>query len=362
MKVERRENPLFTDLRLPSIFVDSIMPRLSGSAVKLFLALLLALKRGEAIETTILSARTGLSDTEVTAALNELQQEQVLRLTSSGTIVLFDLKDIALRKEYRRRTDSDLSDAVDRTAMNDQRVRLMTDISDAFFQGMMSAGWYSEIDRWFEEYDFEPEVMYALFSDCYNRNKLANRSYIRAVAADWASRGIRTYVDLSRDQADRTIVNQTISQVSKTLNRHMTSHDKELVRKWVCVFHFEFDLIDVALKKLSGIQNPNLNYVDKVLENWHNQGLTTPEAVRAHEMERQAENQTADWRSGGKMAGSFKGKSDNVGNFPQRSYSPEEYEAFFVDIMDENVLNKEPANIDQASFGPKGGESRSNTD
>lgn len=134
MKVERRENPLFTDLRLPSIFVDSIMPRLSGSAVKLFLALLLALKRGEAIETTILSARTGLSDTEVTAALNELQQEQVLRLTSSGTIVLFDLKDIALRKEYRRRTDSDLSDAVDRTAMNDQRVRLMTDISDAFFK------------------------------------------------------------------------------------------------------------------------------------------------------------------------------------------------------------------------------------
>jgi len=41
-------------------------------------------------------------------------------------------------------------------------------INLTFFQGMMTFTWYDHIDRWFEAYGFEPEVIYALFQEASN--------------------------------------------------------------------------------------------------------------------------------------------------------------------------------------------------
>jgi DnaD/phage-associated family protein len=348
MRVERVENPLFADLRLPVVFVDSIMPRLSGAAVKLFLSLLVILKRGETVELQQIGARSGLTESETSVALAELQREQVLRVNPSGNLALTDLKEAALQKEYRRRSSPDLATALDRTELNQRRAQLINNISETFFQGVMGAGWYAEIDKWFEEYHFDPEVMYALFSECYNRNKLTNRAYIRAVAADWASRGIRTYADLSRDQEKRTVVGSTIIRVGKALNRSMTSYDEEIVKKWVVDYQYDFEVINEALSKLSGIQNPNLNYADKVITGWHEAGLTTLEQIREAELRRRTEQRQAVERQIRTNGFARRQRADNVGNFPQRTYSKEFLDSFYVDVMTGNS----PSDTDPA---PEGG-------
>lgn len=329
MKVERMENPMFSDLRLPCIFVDSIMQNLSGNAVKLFLCLLVVLKRGEAVDHQTLATRAGLTESDLSVAIGELQRDGILRVTSGGNILLTDLKDIALQKEYRRRTSKDLEDSVERIAQNERQSQLIQDISNAFFGGMMPPGWYQEIDQWFQNYHFDPEVIYALFAECYNRGKLTARSYVRTVAADWASRGIRTYVDLSRDQEKSSLVGRVGQRVGKALNRKMTEHDLNLVRKWVIDFGFSPEMIEEVFPMLSGISNPNLNYMDKVLTTWHENNVQTPAEAKAFE-----ENRVAALQAKNVVKRNY-GKSDNVGNFTQREYSKDEYERVFVDIMAE---------------------------
>ena len=45
-------------------------------------------------------------------------------------------------------------------------------INNMFFQGIMSPSWYSDIDLWFKKFEFDEEVMIALFRYCFDKSAL----------------------------------------------------------------------------------------------------------------------------------------------------------------------------------------------
>lgn len=53
-----------------------------------------------------------------------------------------------------------------------------------YFQGIMGPSWYNDIDLWFRKYNFDEQVMIALFDYCYNRSAL-HKNYVQAVAEAW---------------------------------------------------------------------------------------------------------------------------------------------------------------------------------
>ena len=82
---------------------------------------------------------------------------------------------------------------------------------------------------------------------------------------------------------------------------------------------------------ISRLSNPNLEVVDRILEEWFSHQLRDVEAVKAYEAEKAA-------RYGANRSGKARttaeggAKARNIGNFQQRDYSDDFLNGFYEDV------------------------------
>jgi len=70
-------------------------------------------------------------------------------------------------------------------------------------------------------------------------------------------------------------------------------------------------VIEIALKKTTSKSNPNFDYINKILEDWHDRNLKTPEAVNKFLSD--MKQKTKDIKTIEKQAG--------YNNYSQRAYT-----------------------------------------
>lgn len=73
--------------------------------------------------------------------------------------------------------------------------KIIEDINEKFFYGIMAPSWYIYIDLCFRKYGFDNQVMISLFNYCYERCAM-HQNYIQEVAKEWAENNIKTLKDL----------------------------------------------------------------------------------------------------------------------------------------------------------------------
>ena len=64
------------------------------------------------------------------------------------------------------------------------------------------------------------------------------------------------------------------------LGRQLSQYEYAYVEKWIVDFKFNFDIIEIALKRTTSKVNPSFDYIDKLLTDWHDRGFTTAEQVQ----------------------------------------------------------------------------------
>lgn len=339
MRAERQVQPLFENCEIPAEFIDACLPVLSGTGVKLYLVLFRATQRGDRLSDEILMQRCSCTEAELRAAVGALEQAGLLTVDPAGqAYLLHDPREQRLNQLYRPRRGADPAPLAEQpktpeqAERDQQRQSLIQNISNTYFQGLMSANWFYDIEDMMQRYRFDTAVVYSLFSECKRRNKL-NRSYVRTVAADWHRRGVLTFEDLARLSAERQASKSLSNRIGQRLGRPMTPVDEDAVSRWIGDYGYDMDVIEIALEKTTGIQNPNLNYVGKILDAWHKAGLKDEAAVRQYEADKEADKarrrQTARAAAGSTAGRRSGGRHDNVGNFSQRQYS----DAYFSDRM-----------------------------
>lgn len=337
MKLNESRKLLLSDTLVPDIFITEYLPSLSGLAVKLYIYLLLSVRSGRTVTAQDLARRMGSDEESVRTALLELASWQLIDQRDQDAVIIQDVKSMEIERLYRPRTASQPSEALDRQEKFSQREKLMADINKTFFQGLMSPSWFGEIDNWFDRYRFDPEVIYALFQECSRRNKLDSKAYIARVAENWSQRGIVSYADLNRYFLEHEKVNKVCQKIGQKLRRRLTSYDEEMVSRWVEKMGFDFEVIDLALRKTVRLANPNLAYIDKILEDWFSHQLNTVDGIQAYEKERAAHHR-------GKKNSDY--KKTKAGNFDQREYSDDYLQSFFEQIPlegTETTASNDPA-------------------
>ena len=147
----------------------------------------------------------------------------------------------------------------------------------------MSPSWYNDIDFWFTKYEFDEQVMIALFNYCHD-NRALHRNYIQTVAEGWSQNHIRTFNDLDAYFEKQEKRNSIKKAISKKLNlyRNLTAYDEEYIVKWTENLGYGMDVIEIALKKASSNNNIRFEYIDKLLTDWHNKSLQSPEEVNTY--------------------------------------------------------------------------------
>lgn len=275
MKLEQNDKTfLFSHTELPDIFFTEYLSQASGDFIKVYLYILFLGKYNKDIKLNDLSKKLGLSLKVIQEALKYWEEQEVITKKTTGYI-LNDLQEKELHNLYNPKLSSSPEEAC-KKAQNQYRAKAIEEINNSCFQGMMSPSWYNDIDLWFCKYGFDEQVMIALFKYCLERSAL-HRNYVQTVAESWSKNNIKTFTDLDIYYEKQEKLNLIKKTISKKLgfSRPLTQYENAYIEKWVVDFSFSLDIIEIALKRTTSKSNPNFDYLDKLLTDWHDRNLKT---------------------------------------------------------------------------------------
>ena len=252
-----------------------------------------------------------------------MEEHKLLTKKSTGYVIV-DLQETTLHELYTPNLTVS-KEKVEQTAKNQSRAKAIEHINNMYFQGIMSPSWYNDIDIWFKKYNFDEQVMIALFDYCYNRSAM-HRNYVQTVAEAWASNKIKTWSDLDIYYEKQEKLNTFKKSISKKLGKYgnLTQYEEAYIENWVLNFGYDMDIIEIALKRTTLKQSPTFEYINTIITDWHDRNLKTPSEVNAFIEQRKKLN---------KDTRNLKTQVEKV-NYEQRKYDN-------LDFLYANQMNKE---------------------
>lgn len=320
---EANTSILYSDTLVPDVFISEYLPSMDGDAVKIYLHCLFLSKHHKSESMKDLSKKLNIEYEKVRACLIYLESQGVIKRKENTTtgIIMNDLKAAEISRHYRLKTTSTPEEAVSAAARNNNRESTISAIVKKFFQGIISPAWYLEIDNWFDTYQFEGDVVFALFQYCYDRAGLS-RKYYESVAKSWFDNGIKTGSDLDnyfhKFEQFKLLKTQIKSKLKMT--RPINEYEEQLIDKWSKTYKFDMNIIELALKKTTSKSSTTFDFFDKVLTSWHDKGLKTVNDIESFEKARIETSSKSNKTTS---------KVPQKDNYYQRNYSDDDYENLY---------------------------------
>ena len=136
------------------------------------------------------------------------------------------------------------------------------------------------------------EVAMILIDYCFSVKK-ATPAYMRAVALDWVDAGIITIDKAMGKAAELKNLDNAINRFKKMFEvaSAFSKQQKEFIDKWVNVYGFSDEMVNEAYQvTLNATGKLAFPYMNKILEGWHANGITTTEQINEQEKKRSEKN------------------------------------------------------------------------
>jgi len=280
MKLEQNDlSMLFSNTNLPDVFITEYLSAAPGDYIKVYLYLLFLSKYDKDIKLNDLSKKIALPLPVIQEAIKYWEEAEVLTKKGTGYIVN-NIQEIELNKLYSPKITVS-KESIQNMEKDKSRSNAIEAINNMFFQGIMSPSWYSDIDLWFKKYEFDEQVMLALFRYCFEKSAL-HRNYVKTVAEAWHGNNIKTFAELDEYYENQEKLNKIKKNITKKLGltRNLTQYEEAYVEKWLQEYKYNLEIIELALKKTTSKSNPNFDYIDKIITDWHERKLLNSEDVK----------------------------------------------------------------------------------
>lgn len=144
------------------------------------------------------------------------------------------------------------------------------------------------LSTYVKDYHFDPEAVVVLAE--YTLTIIAGKDtpfsqkqmfhYMDAVADNWHRAGVITFEDAERVKRESSDRQKRYYDVLKYLGIHRgpMQWEKKMIDKWFDDYGNGIELVQAAMDRTN---TPNLKYIDGILKRWHEQQITTLEAVEA---------------------------------------------------------------------------------
>lgn len=118
---------------------------------------------------------------------------------------------------------------------------------------------------------FDVNLIEYLIEQCISKNN-NNLSYMIKIALDWANSEIRT---VEEAKIKNSIWNAEYFSIMKNLGLpgKITPEHKEKFTEWLDMFSIDM-VIEACKRSIRNLGHGNLNYVDRILNNWKKDGIT----------------------------------------------------------------------------------------
>ena len=323
MKLEQNEKSLlFSETTIPDIFFSEHLSELPGDYLKIYMYMIFLSKYNKDIKLNDLSKKLNIPLKTINEGIKFLEDHNLITKKATGYIII-DLQESTLHNLYTPNLTMS-KEKVEQTAKNKSKSKAIEHINNMYFQGIMGPSWYNDINLWFRKYNFDEQVMIALFDYCYKRSAL-HRNYVQTVAEAWASNKVKTYSDLDNYYQQQESLNKIKKSIAKKLGKYngLTQYEEAYIENWVLNFGYDMSIIEIALKRTTFKQNPTFEYINNIITDWHDRNLKTPSEIDAFlEQRKQQEKNTKELKS-----------KVNKANYEQRNYDN-------LDFLYANNLNK----------------------
>lgn len=335
MKLEQNEKQLlFSETTLPDIFFAEHLSQMPGDFLKIYLYLIFLSKYKKDVKINDLSKKLSLPIKSINDGLKFLEDNNLIIKKTTGYVII-DLQESTLNNLYKPNLTQS-KEKIEKTAKNQSRAKAIEHINNMYFQGIMGPSWYNDIDLWFKKYNFDEQVMIALFDYCYKRSAL-HRNYIQVVAEAWGSNKVQTWSDLDLYYQKQEKLNKYKNTIAKKLGKHngLTQYEEAYIENWILDFGYDMNIIEIALKRTTLKQSPTFEYINNIISDWNERNLRTPEQVEAFLEQRKKQN---------KDLKELKSKVSKT-NYEQRKYDNLDFlYANNIDNSNENTNKNEGEN------------------
>ena len=299
------------------------MSQIPGDYLKIYFYLVFLCKYCKDIKLNDLSKKLNIPLKSINDGLKYLEENGLILKKSTGYMII-DLQEKTVHNLYTPNLTM-TKEKVEQTSKNKSRAKAIEHINNMYFQGIMGPSWYNDIDLWFKKYNFDEQVMIALFDYCYNRSAM-HRNYVQTVAEAWASNKIKTWNDLDNYYAEQENLNKYKKIIAKKLGKHngLTQYEEAYIENWVLNFGYDMNIIEIALKRTTMKQNPTFEYINNIISDWHERNLKTVSEINAFIEQRKKQT---------KNVKALK-SSVNKANYEQRQYDN-------LEFLYANNINKE---------------------
>ena len=236
-------------------------------------------KYNKDIKITDLAKKLALPFHIIQESLTYWEKEGVIIKKATGYIIA-NLQEKELLNLYSPKLSLS-PEQIAKNSENKYRASAIENINNSYFQGIMSPSWYNDIELWFKKYQFDEQVMIALFRYCFERSAL-HRNYVQAVADSWSKNNIKTFSDLDVYYQKQENLNKIKKSICKKLglSRALTQFEEAYIEKWVIDYGYSLPIIDIALKRTTSKTNPSFDYLDKLLSDWKEHGFKTENEIQ----------------------------------------------------------------------------------
>lgn len=280
--VYRTENDNVLTTTIENIFINEFMPSAKGDYVKVYLY---GLKNSQnpqfkPLSNLELADLLGLEVSDILDAYKYWADQGIVKIEKFGSdnIIVYCKINELLHKDpsLAKKEETVIPEFLKQDPMF---VDMVHYIEKMFGGRNLSTNFIKTMKEWMDVYDFEANTVAFLVEEFLNSvddekySMEAKLNYLKKMALSWYKEGIRTYHDASRYVENNRRVNQLCYMILKYmgLQRKPALNDKKFVRKWLCEYNFNEEMI---LEAVSRSNVSNLRYIDTILCDWYSKGWT----------------------------------------------------------------------------------------
>lgn len=290
MKLEQTDKSmLFSITNIPDIFFTEYLAQIPGDYVKVYLHILFLSKYNKDIKINDLSKVLSIPYKTIEDGIKYLEEANLILKKGNGYIIV-DLQESALHQLYKPNLTL-TPEKIEGNAKNKSRAKVIEHINNTYFQGSMGPLWYNQVDLWFNKFNFDEQVMIALFEYCRGKGAL-HKNYVQAVAEAWGANNIKTWSDLEEYDQSREKLTQIKKTIAKKLGKRngLTEYEEAYIEKWISEYKYGMDVIEIALKRATFKTNPTFEYFNNLITDWNDRNLRTAKDVQEFLEKRKQQN------------------------------------------------------------------------
>lgn len=277
MKFRRRQikDYYLLDTGIENIFISEYMASAPGDYVKVYLYGRMQADMGEGISPGVMANQLNMKEAEVQKAWTYWEHMGAIRKIKDPdgeTVEFVSLKEIIYSKkeDEPRAQPKPAVPNRNRAILSDKNIQNMYKSIERILGRIMNGTEMMEILSWINDYNAAPEIVVYAFSHCKDKGKDSIR-YVAAVVKRWVDEGLQDVIAVEEflDRIDQRYL--LYRRVYKALGfaRNATEEEMKIMNRWFDDMGYDIERVLEACKKTSGIPNPNINYVNKILTNWY---------------------------------------------------------------------------------------------